>query len=274
MTRVTTTPLAVSADYADALLTARRAKNWLFLLMLIGLLAQITIFVLVRVDVLTFKESGEVTVTVPKKVAVESPTTGPTTNESATPAVEVEKKDVTPKAGEKNVTADALAWVVNSIVYVGTILSVVFMIVILLIVMIMLVGRLLGVAHTTSAFIWSVLLFALLFPWQLFQGPEHGSYPDGHTTSAAMTTGGANDFRVPGVLYTWRELRQEGRFGKDGNESKMGNTVLKWARFAGFPLLAVIILFMVQAKSGRGVKYALGEAEVHVDVTTNETDLR
>ena len=34
MTRVPTTPLAVSADYHDALVAARRAKNWLFLLLL------------------------------------------------------------------------------------------------------------------------------------------------------------------------------------------------------------------------------------------------
>jgi hypothetical protein len=270
MTRVTTTPLAVSADYADALLAARRAKNWLFLLLLIGLLAQITIFALVRFKVVKFDASGEATVTLPKKVDVESPATAPTTNESSAPAVAVETKDVTPKVGEKNVTADALAWIVNSIVYLGTILSVVFMIVILLIVMIMLVGRLLGVAHTTSAFIWAVLLFALLFPWQLFQGPEHGSYPDGHATSAAITSGGTNDFRVPGVLYTWRELRDDAMF----DSKPPGNAILKWARFAGFPVLALFILFMVQAKSGRGVKFALGEAEVHVDVTTSDTDLR
>jgi hypothetical protein len=272
MTRVTTTPLAVSADYADALLTARRAKNWLFLLLLLGLLAQISIFALVRFKVIKFDESGEATVTVPKKVEVESPATAPTTNET-TPAaaeVEVQTKDVTPKVGGKNVTADLLAWVVNSIVYLGTILSVVFMIVLLLIVMIMLVGRLLGVAHTTSAFIWAVILFALLFPWQMFQGQEHGSYPGSHSTSAALTTAGANDFRVPGVLYTWRELRDEGNFPSQ----PLGNAILKWARFAGFPILALIILFMVQAKSGRGVKFALGEAEVHVDVATTDTDLR
>jgi hypothetical protein len=42
---------------------------------------------------------------------------------------------------------------------------------------------------------------------------------------------------------------------------------LKWARFAGFPLLALLLLLMVQAKSSRGLKFALGESEVQVEVT-------
>jgi len=44
-------------------------------------------------------------------------------------------------------------------------------------------------------------------------------------------------------------------------------SVLKWARFAGFPLLALLLLLMVQAKSSRGLKFALGESEVQVEVT-------
>jgi hypothetical protein len=30
----------------------------------------------------------------------------------------------------------------------------------------------------------------------------------------------------------------------------------------------LVILFMVQARSSRGLRFALGEAEVHVEVTT------
>ena len=52
MTRLTTTPLAVSADYADALLAARRATKWLFLLLMLGLLAQIAIFLCAKFKVI------------------------------------------------------------------------------------------------------------------------------------------------------------------------------------------------------------------------------
>ena len=48
MTRTPPTTLAVAADYADAMLVARRAKNLLFLLIFFSLLAQISIFFLAR----------------------------------------------------------------------------------------------------------------------------------------------------------------------------------------------------------------------------------
>ena len=311
MTRVTTTPLAVSADYADALLAARRAKNWLFFLLLLMLLTQLTIFFLVRFDVgVRLGTGGEASVTTPTGVDVdadadveadaaapttdqspttgESPATAPTTGESITPgegtatppslmALQDNTRasadlDVDVDAtGNRTVTTTALAWVTNSIVYLGTIFSIIMAIIILLIVLIMLVGRLIGVSHSTSGFIWAVVLALLLFPWQLFYGPETAGM-SGYTSATAGSASASvdsqmNDFRVPGVLYTWGELRRDAKFPTDD----LKHAFLKWARFAGFPALALIILFMVQTRSGRAVKYALGEAEVHVDVATTDT---
>jgi hypothetical protein len=265
MSRITTTttPLAVSADYADALITARRAKNWLFLFLLIGLLAQIAIFFCAKFNVLKITPEGAATVTMPKHVeSSTSSSTGPTTAESTT-TIRFEKEEKALEVRGKNVTGDVVAWVVNSIVYLAAIFSIVMSIIVLLLVLIMLVGRLIGVAHTTSAFVWAALLAVLIFPWQLFYSPE--------TARAAMTPTDAkeirlDDYRWPGALYTYGELRQGASF-KDA-ETKVA--VLRYARFVGFPFVALVILFMAQAKSGRGVKYALGEAEVHVDVTTNE----
>jgi hypothetical protein len=37
---------------------------------------------------------------------------------------------------------------------------------------------------------------------------------------------------------------------------------LRWARFVGFPVLAIIVLLIVQAKSSRGLRAALGESEL------------
>ena len=282
MSRLTTTPLAVSADYADALLAARRAKNWLFFFLMIGLLAQVTIFFLVRFDVVKIGAAGErVEVNQPRvnaDVDVDTrPTTGPEgetgtdTDVDASAAVTTRPSNLAEKVGGESALARFLAWVINSIVYLGYVLSIVLTLIVLLIVLTMLVGRLIGVAHTTSAFVWAVVLAALLFPWQLFHGPETGPNSPAYASSNSTASPGAyDDFRVPGVLYTWGELRRDARFGLDGHESTMSNTVLKWARFAGFPLLALIILFMVQAKSGRGIKYALGEAEVHVDATIGD----
>ena len=41
-------PLATAADYADAMMIARRAKNWLFLLLLLFLLIQLSAFFVAR----------------------------------------------------------------------------------------------------------------------------------------------------------------------------------------------------------------------------------
>jgi hypothetical protein len=268
MTRLTTTtatPLAVSADYADALLVARKAKTWLFLLLLLGLLAQIAIFLCVKFNVVKVGADGSGTVSVPKKVetSTSSASTEPTTHETSTSTVrfETQEKAITTPSG-KNVTTAVFAWIINCIVFLGAIFSIVMVVVVLLIVLTMLVGRLLGVANTTSAFVWAVLLAVLMFPWQLFYSPE--------TSRDTMSTNNADirldDYRFPGATYSWGELRQGVNF--TGDQSKIA--VLRYARFVGYPIVALIILFMVQAKSGRGVKYALGEAEVHVDVTSTE----
>lgn len=261
----TTTPLAVSADYHDALVAARRAKNWLFLLLLIGLLAQVSIFFVARFmpKVIDVGAPGEPRVNVPdvdvdaRRVAETGPTTGEVERRTD---IDVRTEPASPERARK--AGGVLAWVNNAVVYLGTIFSIVLVLVMLLIVLIMLVGRLIGVAHTTSAFVWAVVLALILFPWQLFYDPETARPGDASMAADAREIR-LDDYRWPGATFTWGELRQGVKF--DDGVNKVA--ILRYARFAGFPLLALIILFMVQAKSGRGVKYALGEADVHVEVT-------
>jgi len=138
--------------------------------------------------------------------------------------------------------------------------------VLLLIVMIMLVGRLIGVSHVTSAFIWCVLLAVMIFPWQAFLlGTYRTARPPADASPGLADAYRHADpaFKIPGALYTWEELRRDYSF----DNLSAAQSVLKWARFAGFPLLALLLLLMVQAKSSRGLKFALGESEVQVEVT-------
>jgi len=100
---------------------------------------------------------------------------------------------------------------------------------------------LIGLARVTSAFMWSLLLILLLFPWQVFFGG---------TTEPT-------DFRLPGLLFSWQELMLYARFPTD--DLKLAT--LKWARFVVFPVLALVLLLIVQVKSNRGLRQALGEAE-------------
>jgi hypothetical protein len=215
--------IATAADYADAIMTARRAKNTLFLLLLLILLAQLALFFLGRNDVVDIQDTGGIAAS----VEVSAAATQPTTADSATARFR---------------TRDVLEYLVGVTAFLGIALTIVLAIVLLLIVKIMLVGRLIGVSRLTSAFIWTVVLATLLFPWQAF-------WPD-------------YDFKIPGALYTWNELEARVKETTERND----RTVLFWARFVAFPVLALIILLAIQIKSRRGLQQALGEA--HYDSTS------
>jgi hypothetical protein len=204
--------LATSADYADALLVARRAKKFLFLLILLMLLAQIALFFTARYTEL---------------IAL-----GMNADGAAT----------TKPAGR-----ELLHYASGVVLFFGTILPLLLSLVLLMIVHIMLVGRLIGVARVTSAFIWCLLLMLLMFPWQIYFG--------------ATTHPG--DFRVPGVLYTWHDLYANAKFRGDMNVQ-----IVKWTRFFVMPLIATVLLLTIQVKSNRGLRQALGEETPDVTITT------
>ncbi len=201
---------ATAADYADALLTARRFKTTLVLVILFTLLLQIALFFLARFDILPVPRDGQ----------------------TAKPLMTM-----------------LLQYLTVAGTFAGLISTLVLSMVLLLIAMIMLVGRLIGVGRVVKAYVWTVILLALLFPWQaVYVNP----------TLLAARQGAEGDFRVPGVLYTWTEMSHP-TLGANfvGNDMKVA--VLRWARFVGFPLVAAIILLTAQASSARGLRQALGE---------------
>ena len=247
MTRATTTTLAVAADYADALMTARRAKNWLFILLLLILVLQLALFLLVRFNVLKLGDRAGISASDP------AATTMPAT-----------------VAGRSVSVAAILRYVIPATDYFGMLFVIVLSVVLMLLVMIMLVGRLIGVAHLTGAFLWSVFLIVFLFPWQalLITSENYPTYNFAGDESSARYVAPQPAFKVPGVLYTWRELEADYDF-----DGKTKEGFLKWGRFVAFPVLALVILMMVQTKSSRGLRFALGEADVHVDATAPPDEL-
>jgi hypothetical protein len=234
--------IATAADYADAMMIARRAKNTLFQLLLLMLILQIATFFVARttnyvLPAATDNSSLAGTVT---------PTTAPTTQGSIAAAM-------SDPATRATMAGQVLRYVTALIDFLGILLIVVLAMVILLIAKIMLVGRLIGVAQVTSAFIWCVFLVVLLFPWQAF----------------LQNTDFTGDFKVPGVLYTWGELTHP-TLGAKFQGASVYETGLRWARFVGFPVVAIILLLVVQAKSSRGLRAALGESELE----TGASDLQ
>ena len=269
-----TTTIAVAADYADAMMTARRAKNWLFILLLLILLTQIALFFLLKFNVIRLSDEMAVEITPTSAPAGSTqPADTPTATATATqPAADASATEPPPShdARRSGRVEDILRYVIPVTDFLGIALVVILAVVLLLIVTIMLVGRLIGVSHVTSAFIWCVVLTVLLFPWQSFMIGERAAAraaDGGHGTSAYAADTGMQPqptFKIPGVLYTWEELRYDVRHFPDNVGAQ---AILKWARYAGFPIVALVLLLMVQAKSSRGLKFALGESEVQVEVT-------
>ena len=234
MTRST---IAVAADYADAMLIARFWKNLLFLILFLILLVQIGVFLGVRF----YTARSETGLTID---------TGATTQ----PAVLVGHD-----------LSASLFYLVNVTVFLGMITVVVLAVVLLLIVGIMLVGRLIGVTHVTRSFILTVVLGAMLFPWQtLWNYPIAGTLQREPDPRAQLRVGPSAV--IPGVLYTWPELQHRAHFEME--KASTAEKILYWARFVGVPLFALIVLLKVQTNSSRGLKFALGEAEIQVVDTT------
>jgi hypothetical protein len=218
VTYPTSTHLATAADYADALLTARRAKSLVSLLLLLVLLIQIAMFFLLRYW-------------------------------RPLPA------GVTPMEIH---TRSLIQYFVGLLDIAGLLLPAILTVILYLILKVQLVGRLLGTAHLTSAFLWSILFALLLFPWQaVLNNPSINADPNAN----------AIGMKIPGVLYTWAEISHPiigARFSIDepAIENSRPAAILHWARYAGFPVLALTILTMIHLKSQRGLRLSLGEAKI------------
>jgi len=218
-----TSPVATAADYADAMMSARRAKNVLFLLLLLTIIAQVAIFVILR----------------------RSPPLFDLTNINAT----------TTPTTHQILSLRVMETITSMADFCGIALVIVLSFVLLLLVKIMLVGRLIGVSKVTSAYLWCLLLMVLMFPWQsVLLSPINAP--------ASMVDSADTKFRVPGILYTWGEITHPvhgARF--ESPAGKWTASVLHWARYVGFPVLGLILLLVIQTKSSRGMRLALGEVE-------------
>jgi len=212
---MTDTSVATAADYADAMLVARRAKSTLVLLLLLMLLIQLGLFFTARYS-----------------------------NFLAAPTVEAATQPVDGTTlAARHKAVDLIHYVTGASAFLGVVFSVMLAAVLYLLVKIMLVGRLIGVARVTSAYVWSLLLILLLFPWQTYLADP--TYHDAN-------------FMLPGVLYTWSEVLQSARF----ETTNWNLAALKWTRFVAAPVLTVILLMMIQIKSNRGLRQALGEDDL------------
>jgi hypothetical protein len=198
-----------AADYADALLTAKRAKNVLFPLLLLLILIQLALFFVARYT-------------------------------------HILRPPVDPKG--RNWT-ELLEYLTGLIDFLGIVFALLLAAVLCLILKVLLVGRLVGVARLTSAVIWSMFLVLLLFPWQSFLN---------NPTITNDTVATSLGMKLPGVLYTWAEFSHPQLGATFAGNGDVPFLVLRWARFVAWPVIAILILLAVQAKSSSGLRQALG----------------
>jgi hypothetical protein len=220
---MTQTQLATSADYAEALLTARRAKSVVTLLVLVVLLTELSLFFCLRY----YRPLPW----------------------GKTPA--------------EQYTRDVTQYFVGLLDFAGLILPALLSVVLYLILKVQLVGRLVGVGRMTQAFLWSVLLVMLLFPWQAVLNNPAINYnkPDN-----------AIGMKIPGVIYTWAEVSNPdfgATFLMNDPKPDIESLILKWARYVAFPVLSILILTIIHFKSHRGLQQSLGEYTTIA--TTNPT---
>jgi hypothetical protein len=242
---MTQTSIATAADYADAMLTARRAKGWLFVILLLVLLVQMAVFFVVAygpVDITAYARPAEIEAAGPATRPLEVEGPGSITTDPAA-------------AAGRTKLSYVLEYLIDGTTFIGMGTVLILAVVLLLIVLIMLIGRLIGVSRLTSAFVWCVVLIVLLLPWQAlltFEGTKPGIKDP--------------DFRIPGVLMNWSELAFHGRDTTDSG-TDLAPKILRWSRFVGFPVAALLVLLIVNTKANRGLRLALGETEVDAAIT-------
>jgi hypothetical protein len=157
----------------------------------------------------------------------------------------------TQPASEPTRLTDIMHYLTGLTLLGGIGLGIVLALVMTVILHIMLVGRLIGVGKVTCSLVWCGVLVVFLFPWQTFMNNAELSNPD---------------FRIPGVLWTWSELAARYNFANDFTASGWAPTILGWFRFVGAPVVAIIVTLIIQLKSNRGIKMAMGEDEVLNDL--------
>ena len=130
---MTTPPysLVAAADYADALLTARRAKTALCTLLFFLLGTGLTLFLMLRYT------SSLRTIT-----------------------------DGTVTDGTGQWRADLFRYVIGLMDIAGLVVPAVLVGTVLVVLLVQVVARTPGVGRTTSALVWAIVLLVLMFPWQ------------------------------------------------------------------------------------------------------------
>ncbi len=129
---------------------------------------------------------------------------------------------------------DLLYWLLPGMKFLAVVSCTLLVLTLLLAVKLSLVGRLGGIAGFISAFFWSLILFVIVIPWQQVL---HGAF-------------------VSGSLYSLEDLvrwTETVRAAWGAEDVSLVDHIFHYARFIAFPLMTLLVWFLVHIKFARGV---------------------
>ena len=199
-----------SSEYAQAMRSIRAAKNVFWMIVLLAILIQISVFLLVHVW--------------PKIHCHVLQTTAQAAMAPA-PAGEPASAPATPVVNWANWASwsQLLHWLLPVTMFVGAVSAMLLTLSILFGVLIALLGRRPGLATMISAFFWSLILLAAMIPWQQVMP---GNFITGATFNLAD-------------LKWWESW---------GAKASIWEHLWLYGRFLGFLGAALVVAIIVQAK--------------------------
>jgi hypothetical protein len=193
-------------EYFDAFKVARCGKNLLMAIILLSILVQLAGAILVEFTGLLEEAAPPAA-----KAAASAPAaTGPATAPAGLP-----------------LRATAF-WLLPAVKFTALAASLLLMLILIFLVQLSLVGRLGGAAGFMRAFFLSLILLAMLVPWQQIM----------------------NSAFACGALFNLGQLEEARRQLQDDKFSQ----ILHYARFIAYPSLALLVLIAVQIAFGKGCK--------------------
>ena len=193
-------------EYFDAFKVARRGKNLLIAIILLSILVQLAGVILVE-----FVGLSDATPPPATQAAASAPAaTGPTTTAAGLP--------LRPTA----------FWLLPATKFTALAASLLLMLILMFSVELSLLSRLGGTAGFMRAFFLSLILLAMLVPWQQIMNATYAC----------------------GALFNLGQLEEARRQLQDDKLSQ----VLHYARFIAYPSLALLVLIAVQIAFGKGYR--------------------
>ena len=201
-----------ASEFASAMKPVRTARSIFLLLILVGLVVQATGFVLLEFTALMDTSSA----------AVEGEKSVSTPPAETTPAASKEQ----PRA-----LRDAFHWMLPITKFLALVCGVLVVISLMFSAALSLLAQGQGSRRLFSAFCWSLVLLAMVFPWQrVFQ--------------SSLACGALYNL---GELTKWYDSIHTG-------QSDLMEKIFYFARFLGYPGLALLVWIVVLVKSGGGYR--------------------